>query len=918
METETLDPAAVPLGSIDLLAPGTSIAERYHVVEALGRGGYAVVYRARDLELNCEIALKVLRPERMSEIGIARFRREVAIARDASSPRLVRVFDIGISEQAIYLTMELVDGPSLRERMAQEKLDLTETLRIAIETLEGLSVLHSLGIVHRDVKPANVLMSASGEVKLADFGLARYSNDDYSHSMTGDGIVGTVDYLSPEQALGQTVDQRSDLYSFGIMLFQMLTGRFPFVAASSVGVLLERLKSPAENPRKIAPHIPAWLARVVTRLLARDPGDRYGSAAAVIADLRTQHASRAIGKTTRRAAAMGALLLVLLASGAWFGAERWVNPHRFAALQAMPGSGIKAVDDHGRILWTIPHVDPSTAFRGAFANVGGGQSRCFVVVLRAATDFRPSVVRTLSFIDLENGRVLRQALLPSAANSFPGRASTFQADSIRAIDLDHDGIDEILVTYTHVPGAPSFTVLYEPKIDRARVLFQALGHHRVAGAADLDHDGRPEVILAGINNGFGWYNAAAAVRVIPWIGETVNHNEGATWSPESSDYQNNSLLWYALLPRGRLGDAPVVTADSSTRTLTFRLSTGTAPISVGFDGFQSPAPPVLDSLARQKLRWLAYEQYRQGRQLMTADPRSAQQLFVAGAEAAGKAGDPLLHEAIGTAAAKAAVAAGDLAQANETFSALIERSESAAVISFTAADAFHLRGDLERAVKWYERGMMRVHLGSGMDRSDFIDGIVFARGEQGRWKDALDAFDQYESILGHPAYGLDSLDREYARLRAGRNFEIPAIDTPASPTGLQRYLLLELWSALIMGRSGRVSAPPLLPSVRDSTASLVQRITRLGPAASTPERLQALLDTVLAEIVSGNPERGGLWSLRGELLEALGRSDDATAALTQAVDLADRDRKTRTSARLECQIAKERLTRYRLKHSRTS
>ncbi|MCE7957816.1 MAG: serine/threonine protein kinase, partial [Acidobacteria bacterium ACB2] len=164
------------------------------------------------------MALKVLRADRVSEAALRRFRREAAVARDAASPRLVRVFDIGHAADSLFLTMELVEGESLKERLARGRLPLDETLRVFAEVLRGLQVLHALGIVHRDVKPANVLLASDGTVKLADFGLALHLSADESRATETGSLVGTVEYLSPEQALGRSLDGRSDLYAAGVVL----------------------------------------------------------------------------------------------------------------------------------------------------------------------------------------------------------------------------------------------------------------------------------------------------------------------------------------------------------------------------------------------------------------------------------------------------------------------------------------------------------------------------------------------------------------------------------------------------------------------------------------------------------------------------------------------------------------------------
>ena len=191
-------------GGIRLFAAGTAIGSRFEIRSVRGTGGSAVVYSAFDRELKQTVALKVLRADRTTPASLTRMKREVAIARQAASPRLVRVFDIDATGESVFLTMEDVAGGALKERLSEVPLPLEETLRIAGEILEGLAVLHGLGIVHRDVKPGNVLLDTEGSVKLADFGLARRLELDETRATSMDAVVGTVEYLSPSRRSATT------------------------------------------------------------------------------------------------------------------------------------------------------------------------------------------------------------------------------------------------------------------------------------------------------------------------------------------------------------------------------------------------------------------------------------------------------------------------------------------------------------------------------------------------------------------------------------------------------------------------------------------------------------------------------------------------------------------------------------------
>ena len=361
--------------AIRLFAPGTEIGTRYEVRSVLGTGGSAVVYAAFDRELKRPVALKVLRADRMTEAVLRRFRREAAVARDAASPRLVRVFDIGHAGEALFLTMELVEGESLRARMARSRIEVDEVVRVLSEVLHGLEVLHALGIVHRDVKPANVLLAEDGSVKLADFGLALHLEGDESRATETGGLVGTVEYLSPEQALGRELDQRSDLYSAGVMLYEMLTGALPFHRDSPIATALARLTEAAPDPRAARPEAPAWLAAVLARLLEADPARRYATAAEVLRDLEGKsgpvRASRRRRTRTTVLATIAATAVVALTG--LLGRSFFLPPRPVRLVDASPPPGVRALDERGRLLWQRDDVPTISSVARSSSNPPGAR-----------------------------------------------------------------------------------------------------------------------------------------------------------------------------------------------------------------------------------------------------------------------------------------------------------------------------------------------------------------------------------------------------------------------------------------------------------------------------------------------------------------------------------------------------------------
>jgi tetratricopeptide (TPR) repeat protein/TolB-like protein len=267
------------------LAPGTLVAGRYRIVGQLGLGGMGVVYRALDQELDQEIAVKVLRAELGSDPEwVERFRRELVLAREVTHKNVVRIHDIGESDGLRFLTMRLVEGQSLLDVLTREgKLPAERAVRIFRQVAEALQQAHEAGIVHRDLKPANVLLSPDDTAYLTDFGVAR-SLDRSGHTQAG-VVPGTLDYLSPEQVAGDPADARSDIYTLGILLYEMLTGELPFAQGSRAEVLAQRIAGRPRDIGKAPVAVPAHVRRIVRRCLERSPDRRFQSLRELLADL---------------------------------------------------------------------------------------------------------------------------------------------------------------------------------------------------------------------------------------------------------------------------------------------------------------------------------------------------------------------------------------------------------------------------------------------------------------------------------------------------------------------------------------------------------------------------------------------------------------------------------------------------------
>jgi len=261
---------------------------RYEIGETIGRGGMATVWRGRDLRLDRPVAIKTLGGTAPAEPGMMqRFEREARTVARLAHPNIVSVYDFGDEDGAAYLVMELVEGESLAAMIARGPLDVPRALAIAAQTCDALAAAHEAGVVHRDVKPGNILVTPGGVVKICDFGIARLQRAAASQaSLTGPAVVlGTSEFMAPEQASGGPVDARADLYALGCVLYAMLTGRPPFVGDTPLSVLSQHLHRVPEPLAARRPGVPAALDALVAELLAKRPDDRPRDARQVRARL---------------------------------------------------------------------------------------------------------------------------------------------------------------------------------------------------------------------------------------------------------------------------------------------------------------------------------------------------------------------------------------------------------------------------------------------------------------------------------------------------------------------------------------------------------------------------------------------------------------------------------------------------------
>ena len=267
------------------MADPTVYADRYEILQEIARGGMANVYLAQDRKLDRPVALKVL-PAELSRDGtfVERFRLEAQAAASLNDPTIVAVYDWGQEQDTSFIVMEYVEGRTLRDVIARGPMEPVPAAKIAADIAKALGAAHRAGVVHRDIKPGNVLLDTNGDVKVADFGIARANGAGDGLTKTG-AVMGTATYFSPEQAQGLAVDARSDIYSLGIVLYEMLTGVVPFAGDSAVSVAYLHVREPVVAPSRRKPGIPPALEAIVLTCLEKDPASRYQTADQLRTDL---------------------------------------------------------------------------------------------------------------------------------------------------------------------------------------------------------------------------------------------------------------------------------------------------------------------------------------------------------------------------------------------------------------------------------------------------------------------------------------------------------------------------------------------------------------------------------------------------------------------------------------------------------
>src|SRR6202047_80751 len=282
---QMVDPSAIALGS--------DFGTRYRIESLLGQGGMGRVYKAYDKDLDRTVAIKVVREGAIGQVdALKRFKQELVLASKISHKNILRIHDMGEVAGVRFISMAYIQGKDLQHIIRENpKMPLDRVLKFAQQIAEALAAAHAEGVVHRDLKPQNLLVGNDDQVFVCDFGLAK-SFEESAIGMTRTGaFLGTPRYMSPEQVEGKPADQRADIYAFGLILYEMVTGDVPFTGESTLKVMYQRIQEKPKNPKLINPSLPSWFVRIIMRCLERDPDARYQSAYEILADLQGSRGS---------------------------------------------------------------------------------------------------------------------------------------------------------------------------------------------------------------------------------------------------------------------------------------------------------------------------------------------------------------------------------------------------------------------------------------------------------------------------------------------------------------------------------------------------------------------------------------------------------------------------------------------------
>jgi len=637
-----------PLRLVTAEEAGLVLPERWKLARRLGRGGQADVWMAEDTLLKERVAIKVFHPD-LSAGERERMRREVSLGRSLAHPNLVRVYELVDAGDRVAVVMEWVSEGSLAQRLETGPLPVDDVVRIADDTLAALSFLHERNIVHRDVKPSNLLVDADGRIRLADLGLVRRMDDAGDLTRTA-MTVGTPMYMSPEQLRGERAGPAADLYGLGVTLYQLLVGHAPFQAPSQFELARLHMQARVPDPRRARPDCPRWLGRFVARLLEKLPGDRFPDARAARGALLRQRVLWS-PRFRRRLAAAGTVIAVGAALAA--AAARYVVPaiRRGETVRVEATTReIRGVDGHGRVTWALATDLPIREV--VRVDVDGDGAAETIAQTQVASLGRRGAGRHSEIVIVSNtGRMVSRIRPDDVARTFWSYDFPINLNAyVQVADLDGDGRSEVIANCRHTAFFPTFVMIYWSSADLWQPILMHSGAlydlEPVAGASP------PRLRIAGINN---------RLSMLPVVGELVvrkpagpvkqtSDRPRALTSGDVGIGPANGLewAWYTPLDEGggatELGSGP----DGS---ITVRAGTRVVPL----DRFGNPSP---GANAGRDLRGLRLEFFNHldrlsdRNQPMDRD-EVARRLLAAEAGAAALLAEPPYRAILGLAASRA-------------------------------------------------------------------------------------------------------------------------------------------------------------------------------------------------------------------------------------------------------------------------